>query len=125
MLLYILGALALVVVAVLLVAATRPGTFRIARTVSMRLQMTKPMNCDNVVEFTLDPNGADTTDVTWTMSGGRPFFATVMCLAVDMDDMCGRDFLDGLNRLKSIVEGEAPRATAATTAQAYAGAHAT
>jgi len=196
MLLYIFGGLAVVVIAVLLVAATRPGTFRIARTVTiratpdelyplieepraheqwspfvrrdpamqkiyvgpvrgvgaaldfdggnksgagrftvtgvtppravtMRLQMTKPMSCDNLVEFTLEPKGAETTDVTWAMSGGRPFFAKVMCLAIDMDDMCGRDFLDGLNRLKGIVEGEThPAASTAATAPVYAGAHA-
>jgi hypothetical protein len=73
----------------------------------MRLQMTKPMACDNVVEFTVTPKNAGMTDVTWAMSGERPFFMRLIGLACDTDEMVGRDFDDGLARLKELVEQDA------------------
>jgi uncharacterized protein YndB with AHSA1/START domain len=73
---------------------------------TMRLQMTRPMACDNVVEFTLVPKAPGITDVTWAMSGGRPFVIKLMTLACDMDGMVARDFDDGLARLKGLVESD-------------------
>jgi hypothetical protein len=94
------------------------------RSSTMRLQMTKPMGCDNVVEFTLAPRSTGVTDVTWAMSGGRPFFIKLMSLAFDMDDMVGRDFEDGLARLKGLVENDGSTARAESRGLGYAGVNA-
>ena len=67
--------------------------------VVMRLLMTKPIKCDNQVEFTLEPEGA-ATNVTWAMSGRQPLLAKAMTLFVDCDKMVGRDFEAGLANLK-------------------------
>ena len=71
--------------------------------VVMRLRMTKPMACDNRVEFTLEPQGA-ATNVTWTMSGKQPLIAKAMTLFIDCDKMVGREFEAGLANLKAKAE---------------------
>jgi hypothetical protein len=74
------------------------------RQVTMRLQMFKPFAADNLVRFTLVPNGQGSTDVTWAMTGRQPLFGKVMCLVFDMDKMVGTDFAAGLANLKAIAE---------------------
>ncbi len=69
----------------------------------MRLQMTKPMKCDNVVTFTLTPHG-DTTTVVWQMSGPQPFMGKVIATVIDCEKMVGRDFEKGLASLKALAE---------------------
>ena len=71
--------------------------------VTLRLQMTKPLKCDNKVEFTLVPEG-NATIVTWAMSGKQPLLAKAMMLFVDCDKMVGREFETGLANLKSKAE---------------------
>jgi hypothetical protein len=71
--------------------------------VTMRLHMTKPMNADNTVEFTLVPQ-ATATDVTWAMSGRQPLLAKAMTLFVDCDRMVGKVFEEGLANLKRLAE---------------------
>ena len=65
--------------------------------------MTRPMACDNKVEFTLVPVGC-TTDVTWAMSGKSNLMSKLMCLAMDPDKMVGGQFEKGLADLKAIAE---------------------
>lgn len=72
--------------------------------VTMRLMMTKPMACDNVVEFTLQPNGGNTTDVTWAMRGPQPFLGKLMSTVFDCEKMCANQFDKGLASLKTIAE---------------------
>jgi hypothetical protein len=69
----------------------------------MRLQMTKPMTCDNRVDFTLVPKD-NSTVVTWAMEGRAPFFAKMIQTVVNMDRLVGRDFEAGLKRLKDLAE---------------------
>lgn len=69
----------------------------------MRLLMTKPMACDNRVEFTLKPDG-NATEVTWAMTGKSSLAAKVFSLFVDCDRMLARDFDEGLANLKTIAE---------------------
>ncbi|MGH8461955.1 MAG: SRPBCC family protein [Stenotrophobium sp.] len=71
--------------------------------VTMRLQMLKPFAADNVVEFTLAPRG-DTTDVSWSMQGQRPYMIKIMSVFFNMDRMVGNDFAEGLANLKALVE---------------------
>jgi uncharacterized protein YndB with AHSA1/START domain len=69
----------------------------------MRLDMIKPMEARNRVEFTLVPKG-DATDVTWAMSGPQPLMAKVMTMFIDCDKMVGGEFEKGLAELKARVE---------------------
>jgi len=71
--------------------------------VAMRLQMTRPMACDNAVVFTLAPAGT-VTIVTWSMSGERSLPARLLCLFFDPDKMCGNQFEKGLSDLKALAE---------------------
>ncbi len=70
--------------------------------VAFRLIMSKPMACDNAINFALVPKGSS-TDVTWTMSGNVPLLAKVMHLFVSADRMCGGEFEKGLAKLNEIV----------------------
>jgi hypothetical protein len=71
--------------------------------VRIDLQFLKPFEARNVANFSLRPKG-DTTTVTWSMEGRQPFFAKVMCLFLNMDDMVGKDFAVGLANLKAVAE---------------------
>jgi carbon monoxide dehydrogenase subunit G len=70
--------------------------------VSMRLEMTKPMASHNAIVFSLEPKGS-TTDVNWTMTGDYPYIAKVMGVIFNMDKMIGGEFDRGLADLKSLV----------------------
>ena len=74
-----------------------------ASKVVMRLKMTKPLKCDNRVEFTLEPT-VGATNVTWAMSGQQPLLAKAMSLFIDCDKMVGKEFEAGLALLKTKVE---------------------
>jgi hypothetical protein len=69
----------------------------------MTLDMTAPMACHNLIDFTLAPRGA-ATDVTWTMTGPCPFLGKLMGVIFNMDKMVGRDFENGLTSLKTLAE---------------------
>ncbi|AKT40530.1 SRPBCC family protein [Chondromyces crocatus] len=71
--------------------------------ITIQLDFIKPFAARNTAEFTLAPSG-DTTTVTWAMHGPQSFFAKVMCIFVDMDSMIGKDFEDGLAKLKTLAE---------------------
>ncbi len=71
--------------------------------VNMQLDMQKPMKARNAVEFTLQPNG-NTTTVTWAMSGRQPFIGKLVTVFIDCDKMVGRQFENGLGKLKAIAE---------------------
>jgi hypothetical protein len=75
------------------------------RKLILRLVMTKPMACDNRVEFSLDPM-ADGTRVTWSMSGRMNFVGKVLNQVIDCESMTGKHFERGLAKLKSIAEGQ-------------------
>lgn len=71
--------------------------------VTMKLNMIKPFEAQNTVEFTLRPEG-DITNVTWAMQGRTPYVAKVIPLLFDMDSMVGKDFETGLANLKAAAE---------------------
>lgn len=71
--------------------------------VRMRLQMFKPMNADNLIEFTLVPRG-EMTEVTWSMEGKVPYVGKIFHVIFNMDRMVGGDFETGLSNLKAIAE---------------------
>lgn len=69
----------------------------------MQLDMARPMEAHNQVEFTLEPDG-DRTKVTWAMSGRQPLAGKVMSLFVDCEKMVGAQFEKGLASLEAIAE---------------------
>ena len=71
--------------------------------VTIKLDMIKPMEGHNIVEFTLTPEGESTT-VTWAMHGPSPFISKLMGLFINMDRMIGTDFETGLTTLKTTIE---------------------
>jgi hypothetical protein len=75
--------------------------------VTMRLDIAKPMESRNTVEFALLPQAQGTnatTKVTWAMTGGYPYIAKVMCVFFNMDRMVGGEFDKGLADLKAMAE---------------------
>ena len=71
--------------------------------VGIKLDFIKPFEGHNVADFNLVPKG-ETTNVTWTMSGPRPFIAKVMSVFMDIDTMIGKDFEVGLANMKIVAE---------------------
>ncbi len=71
--------------------------------VTINLDMLKPIEAHNIVEFTLEPKG-NGTDVTWAMHGSVSYPAKVMHSIFNMDKMVGSDFETGLANLKAVAE---------------------
>jgi hypothetical protein len=80
--------------------------------ISMRLLMTRPMPCDNAIEFSFAPQGAS-TNVTWKMSGPQLYLGKLMSVFINCDKMVGKQFEEGLANLKKLSEQE-PRALKAS-----------
>lgn len=73
--------------------------------IAMRLEMQKPIGCDNHIVFALTPE-AGGTRVSWTMGGRNGFAGKVMSTIFDGDKMCGQAFEKGLADLKTRVEND-------------------
>lgn len=71
--------------------------------VQMRLDMTAPFKAQNVITFTIVPQGA-VTQTTWAMEGPAPFLSKFMGVIFNMDEMIGADFEAGLANLKAKAE---------------------
>ena len=71
--------------------------------VVMQLTMLKPFAAQNEVVYSLQPQGRG-TQVTWAMNAKQPYFAKIIGIFINMDDMIGKDFADGLARLKALLE---------------------
>ncbi|MBX3622811.1 MAG: SRPBCC family protein [Rhizobacter sp.] len=80
-----------------IVEPTGPGR------VSMKLDMTAPMEAHNLIDFTLAPQ-AGGTQVTWSMQGPMPFMGKLMGVIFNMDKMVGKDMESGLASLKALAE---------------------
>lgn len=71
--------------------------------VTLTLDMEKPMEGHNVVEFILVPEG-DGTRVTWTIRGPSPYISKLLGLFMNMDRMVGSEFEKGFANLKQVAE---------------------
>jgi len=71
--------------------------------ITMQLDMLKPIEGHNVVEFNLEPTDGGTR-VTWAMRGANTFLSKIAGVFMSMDTMIGKDFEDGLGSLKMQVE---------------------
>lgn len=85
--------------------------------VALKLEFIKPMAGSALTTFTVMPT-AQGTSVTWAMDGESDFLHKAVGLVMDMDAMIGKDFEDGLGKLKSYAETEASKAAAAAAAAA-------
>ena len=73
--------------------------------VTMQLDMLKPIEGHNVVEFNFEPTDGGTR-VTWAMRGANTFLSKTLGLFMNMDTMIGKDFENGLASLKTQVEAK-------------------
>lgn len=71
--------------------------------VNMMLHMEKPMEGHNKIVFALKPRGG-VTDVSWTMTGDRPYIGKVLGVLFSMEKMVGEPFAQGLADLKIMAE---------------------
>jgi uncharacterized protein YndB with AHSA1/START domain len=72
--------------------------------VTMELHMLEPFEGRNTVEFTIAPQSAGTTQVTWAMHGPSPYLSKLIGVFFNMDKMIGGDFEAGLADLKTQAE---------------------
>jgi hypothetical protein len=79
--------------------------------VRIKLEFIEPFASVADTGFDLAAAGSD-TKVTWAMEGHNNFMGKFMCLFMDMDKMIGKDFEEGLNNLKRVVEAKAQAAQA-------------
>ncbi len=73
--------------------------------ITMQLDMLKPIEGHNVVEFNLETTDGGTR-VTWAMRGANSFLSKIVGVFMNMDTMIGKDFEDGLSSLKTQVESK-------------------
>ena len=71
--------------------------------VNIKLDFIRPFKSSNVAEYTLASQGG-ATDVTWAMSGPATFITKLMGIFVSMDKMVGKDFEEGLAKMKTVAE---------------------
>jgi uncharacterized protein YndB with AHSA1/START domain len=69
----------------------------------LALDMSKPMEGHNTVEYTLVPEGSGTR-LTWSIFGPMPYISKVICVFMNMDKMIGTEFEAGLASLKALAE---------------------
>jgi carbon monoxide dehydrogenase subunit G len=69
----------------------------------MDLHFQQPFEANNQVDFKLVTEG-DSTKVTWGMDGKNNMISKVMGLFINMDNMIGKDFQAGLDKLKTVAE---------------------
>lgn len=75
------------------------------------LRFIKPFESSSKITYTLAADGAN-TKVTWAMDGENGFAGKMMGVFMDMDTMLGKDFDEGLAKLKSVAEAKAKEAPA-------------
>ncbi len=71
--------------------------------IKMALDFSKPMEANNIAEFTFKPDGAGATQMTWVMSGQNNFLARAMCLVFNADKMVGGQFEKGFENLNAVL----------------------
>jgi carbon monoxide dehydrogenase subunit G len=71
--------------------------------ISVMVDFAKPIKAHNLNEFALEPAG-DSTRVTWSIKGTNFYPMKVMGIFMNMENMFGKHFDEGLNNLKTIAE---------------------
>jgi uncharacterized protein YndB with AHSA1/START domain len=71
--------------------------------VAIKLEYTEPMAMEQMAEYLVKPQGAQTT-VTWRVTGKNTLPGRVACLFMNMDKKVGGMFELGLSKLKNLIE---------------------
>jgi hypothetical protein len=80
--------------------------------INIRLEFAGAMAGVCPTEFTFQSAG-DETLVTWTMSGkNESLIKKAFCMFMNLDAMLGKDFEEGLAKMKEVAEKEVPAPTA-------------
>ena len=79
-----------------------------AKRVILELDFLRPIKANCITEFSLQPV-AGGTEVRWEMDGPRPFAVKLVGLFLNLDEMNGRAFEQGLAALKALAEGPEPQ----------------
>lgn len=74
-------------------------------TVELKLTMIKPFYGENQIVYKLSPEG-NGTKFTWAMSGEGGFMGKLMSVLIDCEKMIGDQFSQGIDNLKTVVEGQ-------------------
>jgi hypothetical protein len=82
--------------------------------IQIRLDFVRPFKGTNTAEFSFQPQGGQTV-VTWSMSGKANFMFKAIGLFMNCEEMCGKQFEEGLAKLGSVV-ANGPGATTANAA---------
>jgi uncharacterized protein YndB with AHSA1/START domain len=72
--------------------------------VIVKLDFIEPFEGHNTADFNITTPSGDTSTVTWAMYGPSPYISKLMGVFVSMDSMIGKDFENGLTKLKVAAE---------------------
>jgi len=78
--------------------------------ISIKLEFFRPFVCVNHVTFAFVPV-PDGTRVSWIMDGNNNFVAKAFHLFMDMDEMIGKQFDEGLANLNAVAQKEPTKIT--------------
>lgn len=79
--------------------------------VVIRLDFVKPWKATDTVSFDVRPEGSGSR-VIWTMKGRHSLVTKAFAIFMNMDEMVGKDFEQGLANLRTVTERETLHATA-------------
>jgi Polyketide cyclase / dehydrase and lipid transport len=71
--------------------------------VDMKLEFTRPFASTCKTKFLLVPDSGG-TKVTWRMEGSNSFIGKAMSLVMNMDQMIGKEFEEGLSNLNKVTQ---------------------
>ena len=72
--------------------------------IESKLVFLKPWKSESVGYYNFEDGGPGQTKLTWGFNGKNKFPATIFMLAYNMDKAVGKDFTEGLESLKKILE---------------------
>jgi hypothetical protein len=72
--------------------------------IESQLRFLKPWKSQSDAYLKVKEAGTGETEVTWGFSGNNKFPVSIMMLFMNMDKAVGKDFEEGLSRLKDILE---------------------
>ena len=72
--------------------------------IEIKLNFEKPFKAENNTQISTTAIDATNTKVTWGFSGSFPYPMNIMKLVFNMEKLIGRDFEDGLENMKVILE---------------------
>lgn len=80
---------------------------KLYESIQIQLEFFEPFAATNTALFTFQPTSDGSITVRWAMEGNNTFLGKVMSLFIDMDEMIGKDFEQGLATIKTLTEKEA------------------